>query len=56
MAATGIKDCEVDLQEKFKKKDKCVRLIEMAFRMRDIAQQTEMGNQKLQLKIGIHKG
>ncbi|KAL4448656.1 hypothetical protein ABPG74_012745 [Tetrahymena malaccensis] len=58
MAATGIIECEVDLDNNLKQKGKGVRLLNMAKEMIEVAQNKKYGNgyKAFQLKIGINKG
>ncbi|EAS02708.2 adenylate/guanylate cyclase domain protein (macronuclear) [Tetrahymena thermophila SB210] len=58
MAATGIIECEVDLDNNLKQKGKGVRLLNMAKEMIDVAQNKKYGNgyKSFCLKIGINKG
>jgi len=57
MGTTGIKEVEMFLEERFKRKDKSTRLIEMAFKMREICLNTQLcDGSPIILKIGIHKG
>ena len=58
MAATGIKECEVDVDNILKQKGKGERLVNMAKDMIDVAQNKKWGNgtKTFNLKIGINKG
>lgn len=58
MAATGIKECEIDIDNNLKQKGKGERLVNMAKDMIDLAQNKKWGNgtRTFNLKIGINKG
>lgn len=58
MAATGIKECEVDIDNNLKQKGKGERLVNMAKDMIDLAQNKKWGHglRTFNLKIGINKG
>lgn len=58
MAATGIKECEVDIDNNLRLKGKGERLVNMAKDMLNIAQNKKWANgtRSFNLKIGINKG
>ncbi|EGR27982.1 hypothetical protein IMG5_185650 [Ichthyophthirius multifiliis] len=58
MAATGIKECEINVSEQIKQRGKGERLVTMAKEMLEHASNQKWGKQQepIQLKIGINKG
>jgi hypothetical protein len=59
MVATGIKECELDMNEDVKMKGKGERLVRIAKEMNDFALNKYWGitlKKRILLKIGINKG
>ena len=58
MAATGIKECEINIPDQLKQRGKGERLVSMAKQMMEHANNQKWGKQQeyIQLKIGINKG